>query len=137
MGFRAENATLVVIPMMLANLNVVKQQVEKLEVRFLANREANLFFSLFSDFTDATQAEVEGDDELLDAARDGITDLNERYPGGRFLLFHRQRVWSESEGCWIGRERKRGKLEELNRFLCGEGSEEILIGASCRCPFGT
>ena len=35
-------------------------------------------------------------------------------------------MWSESEQSWIGRERKRGKLEELNAFLCGDGHEEIL-----------
>ena len=49
--------------------------------------------------------------------------LNQRYgpaPGGdRFLLLHRRRVWNEGEGCWIGWERKRGKLCELNRLLRG------------------
>ena len=51
-GIPPEHATLVVVPMMLSSVEVVRQEVEKLEVRFLANREANLFFSLFSDFTD-------------------------------------------------------------------------------------
>ena len=46
-GIPSEHATLVVVPMMLSSLEVVRQEVEKLEVRFLANREANLFFSLF------------------------------------------------------------------------------------------
>ena len=35
-------------------------------------------------------------------------------------------MWSESERRWIGRERKRGKLEDLNAFLCGEGDPSIL-----------
>ncbi len=65
-----------------------------------------------------------GDEELLAAAVEGIGRLNQRYgpaPGGgdRFLLFHRRRVWNESEGKWMGWERKRGKLHELNRFLRG------------------
>jgi cyclic beta-1,2-glucan synthetase len=64
---------------------------------------------------------------LLHAARNCIGELNRRYPCGRFLLFLRPRVWSESEQSWIGRERKRGKLEELNAFLCGEGHDDILI----------
>src|SRR5207253_2585469 len=51
---------------------------------------------------------------------------NQRYPGRRFLLFHRRRVWSETERRWIGRERKRGKLEDLNTFLCGEGDPSML-----------
>ena len=61
--------------------------------------------------------------------------MNARYPGGRFLLFHRQRVWSESEQRWIGRERKRGKIEDLNAFLCGDRARtRFALPAACRCP---
>src|SRR5258708_38946673 len=63
------------------------------------------------------------DDDLLAAARSGVADLNARHPraGGaqRFILLHRRRVWNASEGKWIGWERKRGKLHELNRLLRG------------------
>ncbi len=38
-GIPEENATLVVVPMMLASPEVVRQEIEKLEVRFLANRD--------------------------------------------------------------------------------------------------
>ena len=64
----------------------------------------------------------------------GIEQLNARYPGNRFLLFHRPRVWSESERRWIGRERKRGKLEDLNDFLCGEGDPAILCAGELPRP---
>ena len=120
-GIPPEHATLVVVPMMLTSTDVVRQEMEKLEVRFLANQEANIFFSLFPDFTDSQEVNAFGDTDVLAAARQGIEQLNARYPGNRFLLFHRPRVWSESERRWIGRERKRGKLEDLNAFLCGEG----------------
>ena len=133
-GIPAEDATLIVIPMMLSGADVVRREVEKLEVRYLANQQANLFFSLFSDFTDAPTQAAPGDNELLGVARDGIVRLNERYAGGRFLLFHRGRVWSESEQSWIGRERKRGKIEDLNAFLSGEGSSEILQTGSLPMP---
>ncbi len=125
-GIPPEQATLVVVPMMLSSVEVARREVEKLEVRFLANQENNLYFSLFSDFTDAEERTTPGDEELVRAAREGIAGLNTRYPNGRFLLFHRNREWSESEQKWIGRERKRGKIEELNAFLMGEGSPEIL-----------
>ena len=62
------------------------------------------------------------------------TGLNARYPRGRFLLFHRRREWSETEQKWIGWERKRGKIEDLNAFLCGEGSPEILYEGSLPLP---
>jgi cyclic beta-1,2-glucan synthetase len=133
-GIPPEQATLVVVPMMLSSLEVARREVEKLEVRFLANREANLFFSLFSDFADAPEQTVAGDAKLLKVARDGIAGLNSRYPTGRFLLFHRRREWSESEQKWIGRERKRGKIQELNDFLGGEGSQDILCEGSLPLP---
>ncbi len=133
-GIPRECATLVVIPMMLTDLEVVRREVERLEVRYLANREENLFFSLFPDFTDSQELSHPTDAALLDAARDGINQLNARYPGGRFLLFHRQRVWSESERRWIGRERKRGKIEDLNTLLLGDGKEEIRIAGSLPLP---
>ncbi len=132
-GIPPAHATLVVIPMMLTSREAIRAELEKLEVRFLGNRDENVFYSLFPDFADAPESSSASDSEWLQAARDGIADLNTRHPlsptpsaGDRFLLFHRPRSWSESEQSWIGRERKRGKLEELNAFLCGDGHEEIL-----------
>ena len=125
-GVPAEHATLVVVPMMLSDREVIRQELEKLEVRYLANRDANLYFSLFSDFTDAPEPHMPGDADLFEEARSGIENLGKRYPGGRFLLFHRERVWSASERRWIGEERKRGKIEELNRFLRGKHPGDIL-----------
>ncbi|MEO7652729.1 MAG: glycosyl transferase, partial [Bryobacteraceae bacterium] len=119
-GIPEEHATLVVVPMMLSTPAVLRQELEKLEVRHLANPEVNLSFALFSDFVDADTQNAPGDEKLLAAARSGIDELNQRNPGAHFLLFHRQREWSESEQRWIGRERKRGKIEDLNAFLCGE-----------------
>ena len=60
---------------------------------------------------------------LLGAAAEGIARLNRRYgaapEGPRFFLLHRRRIWNEGQGKWIGWERKRGKLHELNRWLRG------------------
>ena len=133
-GIPPEHATLVVVPMMLTSLEVVHREVERLEVRYLANREDNLFFSLFPDFTDSPEPTAPTDVPLLEAARAGINQLNARYAGGRFVLFHRQRVWSESERRWIGWERKRGKLEDLNSLLVGAGNQEMLVAGSLPLP---
>ncbi|MGA3203131.1 MAG: glucoamylase family protein, partial [Bryobacteraceae bacterium] len=133
-GIPPEDATLVVVPMMLTGAGVVRREIEKLEVRYLANREPNLFFALFSDFLDAPHETAPEDRALVDAAREGINALNTRYPGGRFLMFHRPRTWSETEMRWIGRERKRGKIEDLNTFLTGEGAKEILIAGKLPLP---
>ena len=132
-GIPAENATLVVVPMLLVSTDAVRAELDKLEIRYLANRDANLAYALFSDFTDTAEASAPDDEALFHSARQGIENLNQRY-GERFLLFHRERAWSHSEGRWIGRERKRGKLEELNAFLCGEGDAEILRAGRLQNP---
>ena len=62
----------------------------------MLNRDPNLYFGLFSDFTDAPEATVAADAEVLAAIRAVIDDLNKRYQGERFLPFHRNRVWSET-----------------------------------------
>jgi len=115
--------TLVVVPMMLVNAETVRGEVEKLEIRYLANKESNLLFSLFTDYTDSATLSHEDDSLLLQTASDCLTELNLRHGGQRFFLFHRERTWSESEQKFIGWERKRGKLEELNRLIDGTRSE--------------
>jgi cyclic beta-1,2-glucan synthetase len=124
MDFRASGVpdacrTLVVVPMMLVDRETIKAEAEKLEIRYLANQEANLLFGLYSDYQDAAQAHLAADAPLLEAMTLQIQDLNRRYGGERFFLFHRERQWSESERKYIGWERKRGKLEELNALIDG------------------
>ncbi len=121
-GIPEDCRTLVVVPMMLLTPDSIRAEIEKLEVRYLSNPEANLYFSLLADFPDSEQPEMPEDDELLGLVVKGIEELNARHGEGTFVLFHRLRVWCETEGRWIGWERKRGKLEELNRFLNGETS---------------
>lgn len=122
-GIPDEFRTLVVVPMMLVNEDTVRAEAEKLEIRYLANREANLLFSLFTDYTDSASLSREDDVRLLLIASEVMTDLNRRYGGERFFLFHRERTWSESEQKFIGWERKRGKLEELNGLIGGTRPE--------------
>ncbi|MDX9826134.1 MAG: glucoamylase family protein [Spirochaetia bacterium] len=119
-GIPTSCRTLVVVPMMLVDRATIQGEVEKLEIRYLANKENNLLFSLFSDFSDASTAHCEADKELLRYAKESIQKLNQRYGGKRFLLLHRERKWSECEQKFIGWERKRGKLEELNTLIVGE-----------------
>jgi cyclic beta-1,2-glucan synthetase len=111
--------TLVVVPMMLTDLSIVAAEAERLEIRYLANAEAGLLFGLFSDYTDAREAHAPADESLLRAATRSIEALNQRHGGERFFLFHRERRWCDSEQRFIGWERKRGKLEELNGLIDG------------------
>ena len=115
--------TLAVVPMLLTDKATITSEIEKLEVRFIGNREHNLIFALFSDYMDASTEFTEEDLGLLNLVQEGIRKLNRRYGEGRFYLFHRQRTWCQSENKFIGWERKRGKLEELNRLILGQRSE--------------
>ncbi|MEX2586104.1 MAG: glucoamylase family protein [Balneolaceae bacterium] len=115
-----EARTLVVVPTLLLNEEDVRRQLEQLEVRSLANPEPGLQFALLGDFKDAPKRELDEDNPILNTANELIDELNEkassRY-GKRFFLLHRTREWNETEQVWMGWERKRGKLEELNRLL--------------------
>ena len=127
-----ELRTLVVVPTLL-EASAIEEQVERLEVHYLANPDGSVGFALLADFADAASEETSEDAPLLAAAAEGIARLNERYgplddPGGlgglhdggpRFYLLHRRRLWNPGEGRWMGWERKRGKLQELNRLLRG------------------
>src|SRR5438874_11575678 len=130
MSFRKEGIpddcrTLVVVPTLLTTPNAIQSELNRLEIRYLGNTDANLRFSLLTDFADAPRQNMSEDEEYIDIVARGIEELNRRHGAGRFFLFHRGRSWSESEQRWIGWERKRGKLEQLNRFLIGESAPEL------------
>ncbi|MBN1473358.1 MAG: hypothetical protein JW914_01970 [Syntrophaceae bacterium] len=117
-----ESSTLVVIPTMLSSAQNVEALVESLEIRFLANRDNNLHFALLTDFLDAHEEKTSTDDELIQLAQKRIEELNDKYrdtKGGTFFLFHRPRSWNPEEQIWMGYERKRGKIAQLNAFLRG------------------
>ena len=123
-GVPAEMRTLVVVPWLLTKHEGIEEFIERLQVHYLSNPEGHLHFALLTDWKDAPREHMPGDDELLGELAEGIADLNQRHespPGGgdRFILLHRRRLWNEAEGRWMGWERKRGKLHELNRLLRG------------------
>nr|WP_223296758.1 glucoamylase family protein [Thiorhodovibrio frisius] len=112
--------TLVVTPTLLSSKQEVEALLDALEVRFLANRGIHLHFGLLTDLRDAPSETLPGDQALIDQAARGIAALNAKYPctnGDHFLLFHRPRRWNPRAGVWMGYERKRGKLMDLNALL--------------------
>ncbi len=119
-GIPAEFQTLVVIPTMLTSMSNIENLVEALEVRFLANRDANLRFGLLTDLVDAAEENLAEDAPLLELARHRVEALNAQYAsegGNIFFLFHRPRRWNSHDLIWMGYERKRGKLADLNLLL--------------------
>ncbi|HCY36630.1 MAG TPA: cyclic beta 1-2 glucan synthetase [Candidatus Margulisbacteria bacterium] len=132
-GIPPEARTLVVVPCMLSSPENISSLLENLEVLYLANRDNLLHFGLVTDFQDAPQEQLSEDNNLFEAAKTRIEDLNARYPqdqAEKFYLFHRPRQWNPQENCWMGRERKRGKLENLNIIICGGMPEPgtVIVG---------
>jgi cyclic beta-1,2-glucan synthetase len=123
-GIPLTERTLVVVPTLLSNARNIEDLVEALEVRFLANRDQHLHFGLLTDFRDARQESLPGDGPLLHLAQTRIEALNEKYG---FFLFHRPRIWNPQERLWMGYERKRGKLADLNALLRGRAPPAALL----------
>lgn len=129
-GIPPESRTLVVVPTMLTSADNVEELIEALEVRFLANRDDCLHFSLLTDFRDAHEASLPEDEPLLRLAQQRIEELNDKYretTGDAFFLFHRPRQWNPRERVWMGYERKRGKLGDVNALLRGGSRDRFSL----------
>src|SRR5438045_3102004 len=121
-GVPEDCTTLVAVPALLLNQKQVRQLVQDLEVRFLGNHDPNIHFALLTDLPDSAVPAAE-DDPVIEYCAQLVRELNEKYASqasGSFLLFHRHRVYNPRERVWMGWERKRGKLMDLNKLLRAE-----------------
>jgi cyclic beta-1,2-glucan synthetase len=136
-GIPAQLRTMVVVPMLLTSVETIRTQLQRLEVHYLTAPPGEVYFALLSDWTDAATESDSGDRALLDIAAAGIARLNRMHPAGdagaRFHLFHRRRTWSAGQQQWMGWERKRGKLHELNALLRGK-PDTTFIAVDERAP---
>ncbi len=119
-GIGEENATLIVMPTLLSDPEDVEGTINQLEVHYLSNRDENFYFAIAGDFIDGDREHLSQDQEILDRAKIAIEHLNKKYEKNPFLYFHRHRIKSETQNRWMGWERKRGALIELNNLLRGE-----------------
>lgn len=132
-GIPDQYRTMVVIPTILSSLNAINDLIEGLEVRFLANRDKNLQFALLTDFKDAATETLPEDELIVETTRNKIVELNKKYgrpSNDSFFLFHRSRKYSAKDKIWMGHERKRGKLAELNALILGrdENYFSLIVG---------
>jgi len=115
--------TLVAIPTLLLNEDQVRELVADLEVRSLANQDPNIHYALLTDLPDSVEKPQDRDAHpLVMLAGQLIETLNRRYAAshcGGFLMLHRHRIFNPRQNVWMGWERKRGKLLDLNRLVMG------------------
>jgi cyclic beta-1,2-glucan synthetase len=132
-GIPEEARTLVAVPCMITNRDTVDELVRNLEVHYLANPHGDIYFALLSDWRDSAVEQTDADLEVLEYARREVAQLSARYAFDgktRFYLLHRRRLYNPAEGAWMGWERKRGKLHELNLLLRGDKDTTYLPGAN-------
>jgi cyclic beta-1,2-glucan synthetase len=136
-GIPDDCVSVVAVPCLLLNEEQVHRLVDDLEVRFLGNHDRNLHFALLSDMPDSPELCSE-DHPLVDLCSQLIRGLNEKYSSEGaelFFLFHRHRVYNPRERLWMGWERKRGKLLDLNKLLRQQyDSFPVKIGALSVLP---
>lgn len=129
--------TLVAVPTLLTSEADLFAQIDRLEVHYLSGAAGDVTFALLLDGVDADAETIDGEERLLGAAANAVEALNRRYgpgpAGNRFLLLHRKRVFNTEENTWMGWERKRGKLQELNRLLRG-ATDTTFIPVNGRTP---
>ncbi len=121
-GIPPQWRTLVAVPVLLDSAEDLTDQIERLEVHHLSSTGGAVHYALLADTGDAATEGGESDAALIETALSAVARLNALYPsedGDRFYFLHRRHLWNPSEGVWMGWERKRGKLSELNRLLRG------------------
>ncbi len=127
-----EYTTMVVIPTILDSKNRVDEMFHRLEVFYLANKSKNLYFTLLGDCTLSSKEEEEYDKEIINEGKIIIDKLNNKYPDNTFSKFnfiYRKRTWNAKENAYLGWERKRGILTQLNNFLLENSNNNFLYNS--------
>ena len=115
-GIPEEYTTMCVIPALLKTSDDVIELMKKLEVYYLANKSENIYFTLLGDCTSEKNEKKEEDQEIIETGKEYVKKLNKKY-GNIFNFIYRKREWNSSERCYMGWERKRGILNQLNEYL--------------------
>ncbi|MDD5775253.1 MAG: glucoamylase family protein, partial [Candidatus Omnitrophica bacterium] len=86
------------------------------------NEDKNTRIIILADLPEAkTDLLSSADEKAIASAQRFVEGLNEKYARSAgfapYYLFLRNRVWNERHQAWMGWERKRGAVVELNRWL--------------------
>jgi len=120
-----ETSTIIAMPTVINSTAKLDKMIKKMETTYLANRSQNMYYMLLGDCTSTDKEYIDLDEKVVKYGKKLIDDLNAKYPSEPklFNFLYRKRVYSESEGCYMGWERKRGALTELNLLLLGKLSK--------------
>ena len=126
--------TLVILPTLLCEEEKVDQMAKKMEVYYLANQDVNLKFCLLGDASESETEEAPFDESIKEAGIQAVRRLNEKYQKEIFYFIYRKRVFNASQGTYLGYERKRGMIEELNHYLLTGESKTFWVNTMQEIP---
>ena len=121
-----EHSTMIAMPTVINSTEKLDKMIKKMEVTHLANRSKNMYYVLLGDCVANSKEHIELDDKIIEYGNELINKLNAKYPSNPklFNFVYRKRVYSSSEGAYMGWERKRGALTQLNKLLLGKLTDE-------------
>ena len=120
-GLPSDAKTLVVIPTLLGSEQDVDGMIREIELHYLRNPDPKLQFALLTDDLDAeAMPHSEASRERTEARSKRSMPNTERTVRARSICSTASRAGTAAEERFMGWERKRGKLEELNRLLRGD-----------------
>ena len=129
-GIDKENATMVVIPTIIKSKEKVQELFRKVEVYYLANKSKNLYFTILGDCLQSNKEEEKFDEEIIEEGYVQVQKLNKKYTSSGQQIFnfvYRKRRWVPTENAYLGWERKRGYLNQFNKFLLGDDIKDFRI----------
>lgn len=115
-----DSKTLITVSVLLHGAESAKKLKRHLRELWLSNGGENVKICLLADLKSAGTPERPEDKAEIAAVKRAIDELNESLGGG-FILAVRPRVYSATQGCFSGWERKRGAITQLIREIKGEG----------------
>ena len=129
-GLDEQNTTMVVIPTIVKSKEKVEELFRKVEVYYLANKSENLYFTILGDCAQSSKEEEKFDEEIVKEGYTQVEKLNKKYKYTKHPIFnfvYRKRNWTPSENAYLGWERKRGYLNQFNRFLLGNNIKDFRV----------
>lgn len=116
----------ITVSVLMPSADKMNELENKLEQIYLSNCIGNIKVCCLADFKAADMPKKPEDKNMIKAAKDTVNRLNQKYAGG-FVFAVRPRVYSKTQGNFIGRERKRGAITELIRAIKGNSKGFVEI----------
>ncbi len=118
--------TYVVMPTIISSIEKLDAMINKMEITYLANRTDNMYYMLLGDCMSSDKEIIDIDSKIITYAKEKLDALNAKYESKHVLFnfMYRKRVYSKSENCYMGWERKRGGLSQFNKMVLGKYTKE-------------